>query len=205
MAIERTQEASADKEKGLAFLATNGRPIPGQSLTSNPDEPRPFEKAPQHVELSSAIDALYLEMTEPEAHESLLKLMNDQVPVGNLAQVILTDGFQKGMWNPDLMLLLIEPTMYMLISLAEKAGIDYKTYEGEENEPSDPEDQLEGLKRGVQFAKENFNIQAGSIPQEILEKIEARETQQEQPNIGTQEQPTIETQEQPSLLSRGEV
>ena len=204
MAIERTQEASADKEKGLAFLATNGRPIPGQSLTSNPDEPRPFEKPTRHVELSSAIDALYLELSEPEAKESVLKLMNDQVPVGNLAQVILTDGFQKGMWNPDLMLLLIEPTMYILISLAEQAGIDYKTYEGEENEPSDPEDQLEGLKRGVQFAKENFNIQSGTIPEEILAKLKETEAP-EQPNIETQEQPTIETQEQPSLLSRGEV
>ena len=119
-------------QEGLDFLANNGRPIPGSSLTNSPDTPYPWEQPPQFTELSPAIDALFLELTEHEAYHSIMDLVRNGVPVGDIAQVILTDGFQKGMFNPDLMMLLIEPTMYMIIAFAEKAGIDdYITYEGE--------------------------------------------------------------------------
>ena len=33
-------------------------------------------------------------------------------------------GFQDGKWNPDLMLLLIEPSVYIIMWLADKAGIE---------------------------------------------------------------------------------
>ena len=81
---------------------------------------------------------MFLELSEPEAFHSIMDLVRNDVPVGDIAQVVLTDGFQKGLWNLDLMLLLMEPTMYMIIAFAEKAGIqDYVTYEGEQDDPSD--------------------------------------------------------------------
>ncbi len=43
-----------------------------------------------------------------------------------LAQVYLTKGFQEGKWNPDLMLLLIEPTIYLLMWLASQVDIDFQ-------------------------------------------------------------------------------
>jgi len=52
----------------------------------------------------------------------------------NLASTILYDGYTKGIWNPDLMMLMLEPVMYMLIALAEKAGIDYILYRGDDQE-----------------------------------------------------------------------
>ena len=33
-------------QEAVDAFAQAGRPIPGQSLTSNPDEPRPFERPP---------------------------------------------------------------------------------------------------------------------------------------------------------------
>ena len=162
-------------QDGLEFLANNGRPIPGSSLTNSPDAPYAWEQPPQFVELQPAIDALFLELTEPEAYHSSMDLVKNGVPIADIAQVILTDGFQKGMWNPDLMLLLIEPTMYMLIAFAEKAGIqDYITYQGEENEESDEEEQLTGIEQAISIAEDKIipKAKAGVFPKEIEKRLE---------------------------------
>jgi hypothetical protein len=47
-----------------------------------------------------------------------------------MAQVILYKGYTEGLWNPDLMLSLIEPTIYLLINIADYADIkDYTLYD----------------------------------------------------------------------------
>jgi len=79
------------------------------------------------------------------------------------------------MWNPDLMLLLIEPTMYMLIAFAEKAGIqDYITYQGEENEESTEEEQLTGIEQAISIAEDRIvpKAKAGVFPKEIEKRLE---------------------------------
>ena len=55
-------------QEGLNFLGSMQRPIPGQSLTNNPDNPYPWEQPPQFTELQPAIDALFIDMTEPESY-----------------------------------------------------------------------------------------------------------------------------------------
>ena len=189
-------------QEGLDFLANNGRPIPGSSLTNSPDTPYPWEQAPQFTELSPAIDSLFLELTEPEAYHSIMDLVRNGVPVGDIAQVILTDGFQKGMFNPDLMMLLVEPTMYMIIAFAEKAGIDdYITYQGEEDEEPDEEEQLTGIDQAISIAEDKIvpKAKAGVFPKEIEERLQEF-IPPEQPSL--LEKPE---QNQPeSLLSREE-
>jgi len=196
---EQTQFKDFDQD-GLEFLANNGRPIPGSSLTNSPDAPYAWEQPPQFVELQPAIDALFIELTEPEAYHSTMDLVRNEVPIADIAQVILTDGFQKGMWNPDLMLLLIEPTMYMIIAFAEKAGIqDYVTYQGEENEESDEDEQLTGIEQAISIAEDKIvpKAKAGVFPKEIEERLE-KFTPPEQPSL--LEKP--ETNEPESLLGR---
>lgn len=198
---EQTQFKDFDQD-GLEFLANNGRPIPGSSLTNSPDTPYPWEQPAQYTELQPAIDALFLELTEPDAYYSIMDLVRNDVPVSDIAQVILTDGFQKGMWNPDLMLLLIEPTMYMIIAFAEKAGIqDYVTYQGEENEESDEEEQLSGIEQAIEIAKDKIvpKVKAGVFPKEIEKRLEEF-TPPEQPSL--LEKP--ETNQPESLLGREE-
>jgi hypothetical protein len=172
-------------QEGLEFLANNGRPIPGESLTNSPDNPYPWEQAPQFTELQPATDVLFLELTEPEAYHSTMDLIKSGVSVGDVAQVILTDGFQKGMWNPDLMMLLIEPTMYMIIAFAEKAGIqDYITYQGEDEEPDDDNEQLAGIEEAIDIAQDKIvpKAKAGIFPKEIEERLE-KFTAPEQPSL----------------------
>ncbi len=162
-------------QEGLKFLSTNGRPIPGESLTNSPDTPYPWEQPTQFTELEPAIDALFIELTEPEAYHSLLNLIENEVPIGDVTQIVLTDGFQKGMWNPDLLLLLIEPTMYMIMALAEKAGMmDNVIYQGEEEDVEDQDEQLSSIEKAIDIAQDKIvpKARAGVLPKNIEEKIE---------------------------------
>ena len=183
-------------------LNSKAKPIAGQSLTNSPDTPYAWEQPPQFVELQPAIDALFLELTEPDAYHSIMDLVRNGMPIGDIAQIILTDGFQKGMWNPDLLMLLIEPTMFMIIAFAEKAGIqDYITYEGEEEEPDDDDEQLAGIEQAINIAEDKIvpKAKAGIFPKEIEERLE-QFTPPEQPSL--LEKP--ETNQPESLLGREE-
>ena len=147
-------------------------------------------------------DSLFIELSEPEAFHSLMDLVRNEVPVGDIAQVILTDGFQKGLWNPDLMLLLVEPTMYMIIAFAEKAGIqEYITYEGEQDEPEDENGQLEGIEEAIDIAQSRVvsKVKSGALPKDIEEKLEEF-TPPEQPSLLEK----TETSQPESLLGREE-
>ena len=168
------QENLKYDQEGLEFLANNGAPIPGQSLTNNPDTPYPWEGETAFTEVSPAIDAFFIEVTEPETYHTLMQSLNDGMNIGDITQILLYDGFTKGLWNPDLMLLLIEPIMYMLLGLAEQAGIpDPILYRDEEKEPDDPEDQLAGLENAIQVAKDKIVPKAkkGQLPKDVEEKL----------------------------------
>jgi hypothetical protein len=117
-------------ELGRPFSA----PIPGQSLTNSPDDVKPWEQAPKFSNIKEAIESTFLQIINEETMPDLLDAMSKQMPVADLASTILYDGYTKGIWNPDLMMLMLEPVMYMLIALAEKAGIDYILYRGDDQE-----------------------------------------------------------------------
>ena len=77
-----------------------------------------------------------MELTEDETLRELVTLIDEKTPLDQIAQVVLYRGYTQGLWNPDLMLMLIEPTIYLLIAIADYADIkDYVLYEGEEDDP----------------------------------------------------------------------
>ena len=111
-------------------------PIPGESLTSSPDNAKSWERPPQYVNEDKAMEALYLLLTDQDKLPSLINLMDSGTPLDEIAQVILYQGYTAGQYNPDLMLSMIEPTLYLLIAIADYAEIkDYVLYEGEEDDP----------------------------------------------------------------------
>ena len=114
-------------------------------------------------------------MTQPDMYRDIVTSLKDGMPVVNLTEVILTDGFQKGAWNPDLMVQLIEPTMYMVMSMAEKAGVQYKI--DEEDDPNLEEVDGEREKEFfTEFEKavntKSKNMDKSSIPQEIQKELD---------------------------------
>ena len=115
-------------------------PIPGESLTSDANDVKPWEKPPEFTDVNVALQETFLQITEPDFYGDLMDMIRDGIPLDQITQVILFQGYYTGKWNTDLMMLLAEPVMYMVISLAEHNGIyDYTVYEGEEDDMEDEE------------------------------------------------------------------
>jgi hypothetical protein len=197
-------------QEAVDAFANTGRPIPGQSLTSNPDEPRPFEGPPEFTNFKEALDYTVVELLEPEAYLSLMGAVGDNVPILDLVMQITYVGFREGKWNPDLMLMLVEPLIFVLMSLAEKAGIEYRIDSEDDDEDDDTlfEERAKNIADVAKEKLQNSNKSpAGLINQEILQKIEEAEVPEsllakaEEPisEEGTEE----EVEQEQSLLSRG--
>ena len=142
-------------------------------------------------------------MIEEENYVSIVSALGEGIPVTNMTQMILEDGFQKGAWNPDLMLQLLEPTMFMIMSMAEKAGVKYRIDEEDDPDIEDasPEEEVNMLKTLTKIAKINVDDTKTKevLPKEIIERIETIKVPESllaRPEI---EEP-IETD---SLLGRG--
>jgi len=122
-------------------------PIPGESLTASPDTPKAWERPPQYTDEDEAMRAVYMELTNLSTLKELIKLIDNGIPLDEIAQVVLYKGYTEGKYTPDLMLLLIEPTIYLLISIADYAQItDYVLYEDEEEDTEEsliPGDNIE--------------------------------------------------------------
>lgn len=155
-----------------------GRPLPGQSLTNDPENPAPFEQAPEYTTVNEGVEFLWDKFIEPETYTSVLEAIADGTPIMNLVQVVLYDGFTKGKWNPDLMMMLAEPATYMLMALAERQDIPMTIYDGELEDETDDEmlfgqtltdDRINRLKS----SKESGTIPAGILTPEMEEELES--------------------------------
>lgn len=155
---------------------TGGRPIPGQSLTSDPSSPAPYEKPPEFTSVHEASEEIFSGLIEEENYKQLITLMADDMPVMDIVQTLLFTGFSEGKWNPDLMLMLVEPVAYMLLALAERAGIDPKIYTGEEDDEAEErvlgatleKEKLENIKKLAAIGK----TPSSGITPEMVETIE---------------------------------
>ena len=153
--------------KELRNLSQLDKPIPGQSLTNDPDSPLPFEQASVHTELAPAIDDLIVRLCEPDIFHPVINALRAGLPVSEMAEQILFEGFSQGFYNPDFMLLLVEPTMYILIAFADMAGFEPEI--DNDDEPT-PEEEITQLDKVIETAKEKLVV--SNIPAEIKSKIE---------------------------------
>ena len=194
-------------QEAVDAFAQAGRPIPGQSLTSNPDEPRPFERPPDFTNFKEALDYTTAELLEEEAYMSIVAALGDGVPVTDLAMQIGYVGFREGKWNPDLMMMLMEPLMYLLMALAEKAGIEYRIDDEDEDEDDDTlfEQKSKNIANTIREKTDKGQIPSGALPSDIVAKIEALEMPQESLLAKPEEEPVMEEEQpQQSLLERGQ-
>ena len=129
---EKIKQTQFDKVGVNPFSA----PTPGESLTTPTDMPKAWERPPQYIDQGNAMEAVYMELTQIENLKKLIDLIDEGTALDEIAQVILYKGYSEGKWTPDLMMLLIEPTLYLLIAIADYADIkDYTLYTGEETDP----------------------------------------------------------------------
>jgi len=192
-------EREVKNQEILDHLGKMEGPIPGQSLTNNPDEPAPWERPPTYTTMNEAMHSLFDILTEEEMYIDVVSAIGQGMPIINLTEVILTDGFQKGAWNPDLMIQLIEPTMYMLMSMAEKAGVKYKIDEEDDPdmEEATPEENLNIMRNLTKLSEERIKgsnkLPQEVLPREIAQQIENIEVPESLLSKPSEPIPTTET------------
>lgn len=109
------------------------RPIPGESLTRSPEDRLPFEGPPKYTDRTDVLEYYFELLTEEENYVAVMDALESGLPVMDLVQVFLMQGFQEGLFNPDMMLIVAEPLAYMIAALAERADVEF-TIMGEEDE-----------------------------------------------------------------------
>ena len=167
------------EQEGLEVLGQMQRPIPGQSLTNSPDNPYPWEQPTEFTEIQPAIESMFINLTEEDAYEALVDIIDADNTIAEAAQIILFAGFEEGLWNPDLMTLLIEPTMYLIMALVEQAGrLDYKIdREPDELDEEDKAEKLTAMEKllsqaAVQAEEDKVSgVKSGVLPTEIEKKL----------------------------------
>jgi hypothetical protein len=177
-----------------------GRPIPGQSLTTDPDNPAPYEKPPRFTSVHEASEFLFEKLIEEETYMQVMELLIDDMPIMDITRTLLFQGFTEGQWSPDLMLMLVEPVAYMLLALAERAQIEPIIYRAEEEDEVDEMDIL-----GVEFTQEKIKglesfmktkkAPAGMFTPEMATQIESL------PEINTESLMSEQPEEKSSLLA----
>tara|TARA_B100001094_G_C17934325_1_gene672324 strand:- start:28 stop:639 length:612 start_codon:yes stop_codon:yes gene_type:complete len=159
-------------------------PIPGQSLTNSPDAQQPWEQPPVYTNIKEAREAVFLEILKQENLEPIINLLDDGMSVAKVTEMLLFIGYSKGQFNPDMMMLLAEPVMYMLLALCENVGVDpvINTDDGDDPEDITPEDNTETdellrnkeavLRNPKALEKLQEDLAQTEIPQEIKQQLE---------------------------------
>jgi len=124
-------------------------PIPGMSLTMDPDNPMPHDRPPEFTNLHKALNYIFENAIEEENYSQFIKLMADGFPLMEIVQTVLFSGFYEGKWNFALMQLLIEPTTYIFLALCERADIDPTFFRDDLDDELDEEETI-----GMSFAEE---------------------------------------------------
>ena len=161
------------------------RPIPGESLTLDPDVEEPYTSTTEFTVPQEAIDYIFDEMTQEENYIPLMDSIVEGTTIMEATRLILFSGFNEGKFNPDLMLLLVEPVAYMIMGLAERAGIEYVVQEDDEEdmfgvsiqrpELTDPSE----LSDEAQMAMER--VETADVPDMPSQSLMARPPPQESP------------------------
>jgi hypothetical protein len=174
--MKHSNETTRDEIYAEAGVDIFDAPVPGESLTSDPNATKPWEQPPQFTDQEAAVHHIFMMLTNDDNYEELLDTMRNGAALSDLAQVFLFQGFSEGAWTPDLMLLLVEPTIYILIWLADQAGIepvldnDYDAWEEEENLSKE----TSAINEDIQRMKPKQNM-----PSSLLSKMDSFEAQQE--------------------------
>ena len=181
--IAQNTENQQDLDE-LVSMINKGSAIPGQSLTNNPNNRYPWESPPKYANPREALTAITTELLDTEKIGFLIDSLAEGMAVTDITTSILFAKFYQGEINPDMMLLLIEPIMYTIMSIGSEAGIEYNIEPGDVNESFDePDEEFEKTKlsefnRAIgkvsneSKSKINKNIKSEILPKSLLEKIE---------------------------------
>jgi len=144
MSVLQTLQSTAGQGNGIGnfdegspmaedlMMKMEANPVPGQSLTQDPENRASWETPPEIVDVQEFVEEMTADITDPDKKTQLLDVLRHDVSVEYVAQQYLQRKVQEGVINPDTMLLAVEPTIYMMIAMATTAGIDPVLYPEDE-------------------------------------------------------------------------
>jgi len=178
-------------------------PIPGMSLTTDPDNPMPHDRPPEFTNLHKALNYIFENALEEENYSQFIKLMADGFPLMEVVQTVLFGGFYEGKWSFQLMNLLIEPTAYIFLALCERADIDPTFFRDDLDDDLDEEEalgttfaevkgrqiekDLEQTTKPMPSVDKQMQAKIDAIPQETIDSLLSK-------NMGPQEGSLLENQ-----------
>ena len=137
--------------------------IPGQSWTKTPGM-YPWDKPPRLNTPDEAMDYFIEKLSDDKIAEQLIGLLSMDVSVATIVDSMMLTAFAEGLFTPDVAILTTEDLSMLIMHLANKAGIDYKPVDNEEEiDVQDAFHQLAELKR----AKESGGI---TMPTPVAEE-----------------------------------
>ena len=181
---DATVESDGMLPAGLGDLAIDdpfNSPTPGESLTKTPEEIFPWEQASEYTEVRPFMEDLFLQLTEDkDRYVKLLVSFLQQVSIADTTQMLLYTSWRAGKINTDLMLLLIEPVMYLLIAMAEQAEIEPVIYDEEDvDEPSQEDADLYVEESQKINEMKPEKIRKSSVEPSLLARVEDLPTAKE--------------------------
>lgn len=136
MALANPKLHNSSAPKGsLATLDPLGKPIPGESLTTAPNENKwSWEQPPEYVEVDDALAFVIKNIeTDPDSTERIERIMYSGTPIETLVNTITFAGFTDGKWSPDLAELMKPPLAAYFILKAMEQNIPIRVFN---NKPS---------------------------------------------------------------------
>ena len=123
--IKAESRYSEDTLNELIEQLNKGKSIPGQSLTNSPNTPYPWEGPAKYSNPREALTAITTELLQKEASLNIVNSLAEGMAAIDITTTILFAKFFNGDINPDVLLLLIEPILYTVMSLGSEAGVEY--------------------------------------------------------------------------------
>tara|TARA_R100000951_G_C2627779_1_gene176572 strand:- start:491 stop:1120 length:630 start_codon:yes stop_codon:yes gene_type:complete len=205
-------------QEALETMRPFDGPIAGQSLTNSPESQQPYEGSPEYTNVREATQAIFLSLLEEEMLISVTRMMSDGTPIGDITKMLLVSGLAQGKFNADLMLLLVEPVMYILLAIAEKVGItdviinrgdspeeDIDGPETEEERQADAE-QGEEMQRMLigqepqRFSDLKVNVAPDQLDQDLINQLDNIDVSKIKESLMSKPQPAEVDEE--SLMAR---
>lgn len=159
----------SDKDMAVALDG----PVPGQSLTQSPENPQSWETAPEYPDLEEFVDELFLNVTKEDNIDGVLDPLRKGIPVEDVAQLVLFQAMASGKISTDLVVLAVEPVIYMLIGLGTVAEIDDMVLYPEDDMMTSEEDEINAMNeelKGSDVSLENLETPKG-MSKSLINKL----------------------------------
>ena len=170
----------------MVEMTSKGGPVPGQSLTGDPAQPKPWETPPTFANPREALTHISTLILQPKAIEGMLGSLLHGAAVTDVATAILYTSFTEGDITPDVMLMLMEPVMYLIMNIAEEANIKYNIDkddmdEMDEEDPEEIDEKINEFKSAFEDIKNSKPVKSvnkqklktftPSLPKDVLRNV----------------------------------